>query len=71
MPRLSTGNHCISSLGGFSLIVGVLTRQTDDYCLLFLDVKDLQSALRGNYQNLPLANVRSVFEEKTRLYLSL
>jgi hypothetical protein len=26
----------------------VLNRQTDEYCLLFLDIKDLQSALRGN-----------------------
>ena len=49
----------------------VLNRQTDEYCLLLLDVKGLQSALRGNYQNLPLANVRSVFEETTGLYLSL
>jgi hypothetical protein len=49
----------------------VLNRQTDEYCLLFLDIKDLQSALRGNYQNLPLTNVRSVFEEATGLYLSL
>jgi hypothetical protein len=49
----------------------VLNRQTDEYCLLFLNIKDLQSALRGNYQNLPLANVRSVFEEATELILSL
>ena len=48
----------------------VLNRQTDEYCLLFLDIKDLQFFERGNYQNLPLANVRSVFEETTGLYLS-
>jgi hypothetical protein len=49
----------------------VLNRQTDEYCLLFLDIKYLQFIERGNYQNLPLANVRSVFEEATGLYLSL
>ena len=49
----------------------VLNLQTDEYCLLFLDIKDLQFVERGNYQNLPLANVRSVFEEATGLYLSL
>jgi hypothetical protein len=48
----------------------VLNRQTDEYCLVFLDVKDSQFFERGNYQNLPLANVRSVFEEVTGLYLS-
>ena len=48
----------------------VLNRQTDEYCLLFLDIKDLQFVERGNYQNLPLENVRSVFEETTGLYLS-
>ena len=49
----------------------VLNLQTDEYCLLFLDIKDLHFVERGNYQNLPLANVRSVFEEATGLYLSL
>ena len=49
----------------------VLNLQTDEYCLLFLDIKNLQFVERGNYQNLPLENVRSVFEEATGLYLSL
>ena len=49
----------------------VLNYQTDEYCLLFLDIRGLQFVERGNYQNLPLANVRSVFEETTGLYLSL
>lgn len=49
----------------------VLNYQTDEYCLAFMDVKDLHITFRGNYQNLPLANVRSVFEETTGLYLSL
>jgi hypothetical protein len=49
----------------------VLNLQTDEYCLLFLDIRNLQFVERGNYQNLPLANVRSVFEEATGLRLSL
>ncbi len=40
----------------------VLNRQTDEYCLLFLDVKGFNFVERGNYQNLPLENVCRVFE---------
>jgi hypothetical protein len=49
----------------------VLNRQTDEYCLIFMDIKDWQTTIRSEYQDLPLANVRSVFEEATGLYLSL
>jgi hypothetical protein len=49
----------------------VLNRQTDEYCLTFMDIKDWQVIERGEYQDLPLTNVRSVFEEVTGLYLSL
>jgi hypothetical protein len=44
----------------------VLNRQTDEYCLSFLDIKDLRVVERGSYQDLPLANVRNVFEEVTK-----
>lgn len=49
----------------------VLNLQTDEYCLTFMDIKDWNVTLRGDYQNLPLSNVRSVFEEATGIYLSL
>ena len=49
----------------------VLNRQTDEYCLIFIDAKDWRITVRGEYQDLPLANVRSVFEKTTGLYLSL
>lgn len=49
----------------------VLNHQTDEYCLIFMDVKDWQVIVRSEYQDLPLANVRRVFEETTGLYLSL
>jgi hypothetical protein len=49
----------------------VLNDRTDEYCLKFMDIKPFKTTERGEYQNLPIENIQSVFEEKTGLYLSL